>query len=103
MSQLRCCGVYKYMKRLCRFLRWLLVAVTVAIFAVLIVHLALRPNADLADAEQYAVLSAYIEPNLSGYSHDLGSREDVVVIAARTTSRSRCSIQTSSGSTVLLF
>lgn len=56
-----------------------------AFLAVLVVHLILRPNPDLADAEQYAVLSAYIEPNLTGESHDLGSREGVVVIAANTT------------------
>jgi len=52
---------------------------------VLIVHLALRPNPDAADTEEYAVLSAYIEPGLTGYSHDLGSPKGLVVIAARTT------------------
>jgi hypothetical protein len=73
------------MKRLVRFLRWPMVIFAVALLAMVVVHLALRPNQDLADAEQYAVLSAYIEPKLTGDSHDLGSREGMVVIAARTT------------------
>lgn len=73
------------MKYLFRVLRWLVVALAAAIVAMLVSHLALRPNSDLADAEQYAVLSAYIEPNLTGYSHDLGSHRDEIVIAAKTT------------------
>ena len=72
------------MKRLLRVLRWLLVAFAVALLSVLVVHLVLRPNPGAADAEQYAVLSAYIEPGLAGYSHDLGSSTGLVVIAART-------------------
>jgi hypothetical protein len=43
-------------------------------------HLAFRPDADQADAEQNAVSSAYIEPGLAGESHDLGSRTRLVVI-----------------------
>jgi hypothetical protein len=43
-------------------------------------HLAFRPDADQADAEQYAVYSAYIEPGLAGESHDRGSRTGLVVI-----------------------
>ena len=73
------------MKRLLRVLQWLLVAFAVADLTVLVVHLALRANPDAADIEQYAVLSAYIEPGLSGYSHDLGNRKGLVVITARTT------------------
>jgi hypothetical protein len=73
------------MKRLFRFLRWLLVVFGLAIVSARVVHLALRPSPNLVDAEQYAVLSAYVEPNLTGDSHDLGSREGVVVIAAKTT------------------
>lgn len=48
-------------------------------------HLILRPNPERADAEQYAVLSAYIEPGLTGDSHDLGSHNGMVVIAEDTT------------------
>jgi len=73
------------MKRLIRVLRWLLVAFVMAILAALVVHLVLRPSSEAADAEQYTVLSAYIESGLTGSSHDLGSRERLVVIAARTT------------------
>jgi len=54
----------------------------VALFAA---HLVLRPNPDLAASEQYHVLSAYIEPNLTGESHDLGDRNGLVVIDGRTT------------------
>jgi hypothetical protein len=73
------------MKRLVRVLRWLLVVFVVAVLIVVVIHVALRPNPDAANAEQYAVLSAYIEPGLTGFSHDLGSRKGLVVIAARTT------------------
>ena len=73
------------MNRLLRVLRWLLVAFIVFILSVLVVHLSLRPNRGVAEAEQYAVLSAYIEPGLTGYSHDLGSTKGLVVIAATTT------------------
>lgn len=74
------------MKLLFRLLRWLLVSFTLGMLSVLLVHLALRPNPDAADTEQYAVLSAYIEPGLTGSSHDLDSSKGLVVIAARTTS-----------------
>jgi hypothetical protein len=73
------------MNRLFRVLRWLLVAFAIAVLTALVVHLSLRPSSEAADAEQYAVLSAYIESGLTGYSHDLGSPEGLVVIAARTT------------------
>lgn len=73
------------MKRLLRVLRWLLAAFAVVVISLLVVHLSMRPNPVAADTEQYAVLSAYIEPGLTGYSHDLGSSKGLVVIAARTT------------------
>ena len=73
------------MRHLWRFLDCLLLAFVVAVSTVLVAHLVLRPNPNSADAEQYAVLSAYIEPNLTGYSHDLGGRDGMVVIAARST------------------
>src|SRR5690348_1624327 len=73
------------MKRLLRRLSWLLLAFAVAVCAVLVADLALRPNPDAADTEEYAALSAYIERGLTGYSHDLGSSKGLVVIAARTT------------------
>ena len=44
-----------------------------------------RPNADRARTEQYATYSAYIATGLTGESHDLGSRNGLVVILARTT------------------
>jgi len=73
------------MKRIFRALRWLLGVFVVGVLTVVVIHIALRPNPDAANAEEYAVLSAYIEPSLTGYSHDLGSRKGLVVIAARTT------------------
>jgi len=72
-------------KRLFRELRWLPIASAFTVLTAVVVHLALRPSPRAADAEQYAVLSAYIEPGLTGDSHDLGSREGLVVIAANTT------------------
>jgi hypothetical protein len=50
----------------------------------LLAYLALRPDADQAGAEQYAVYSAYIESGLTGDSHDLGNRGGLVVIDERT-------------------
>jgi hypothetical protein len=73
------------MKRLSLVLRWLPGVLAVAVLALLVIHLALRPNSDAANTEQYAVLSAYIEPDLTYYSHDLGSGQGLVVVAARTT------------------
>ena len=49
------------------------------------VYLYARPNPALADSEQYNVLSDYIASGLTGYSHDLGSRDGLVVILGRTT------------------
>jgi hypothetical protein len=73
------------MKRLFRVLRWLLAVFSVAVLALLVIHLTLRPNSDAANAEQYAVLSAYIESDLTYYSHGLGTGQGLVVVAARTT------------------
>ena len=42
-------------------------------------HLAFRPDLGQADAEQYALYSAYIEAGLAGESHDRGSRTGLVV------------------------
>jgi hypothetical protein len=72
------------MKRLLRAVRWLLVAFGLSVVALFAVHLALRPDPQLAASEQYHVLSAYIEPNLTDESHDLGSN-GLVVIDERTT------------------
>jgi hypothetical protein len=47
------------------------------------VKLDLPPSLPLS--EQYNVLSAYIEPNLTGESHELGSSNGLVVIDGRTT------------------
>jgi hypothetical protein len=73
------------MSRLLRAVRWLLAAFSLGVVALFAAHLALRPNPKLAASEQYHVLSAYIEPNLMGESHDLGSSNGLVVIAGRTT------------------
>jgi len=73
------------MKRLLRAVRWSLIVFGLGVVALFAAHLALRPNPILAGSEQYHVLSAYIEPNLTGESHDLGSSNGLVVIDGRTT------------------
>jgi hypothetical protein len=73
------------MKRLLRVARWFLIGFGLGIVALSTVHLALRPSPELAAAEQYHVLSAYIEPNLTGESHDMGSSNALAVIDRRTT------------------
>jgi hypothetical protein len=73
------------MKRLLTAVRWLLIVFGLGVVALFAAHLALRPNPKLAGSEQYHVLSAYIEPNLTGESHDLGSSNGLVVIDGRTT------------------
>lgn len=50
-----------------------------------LIHQYLKPNGDHARQEQYAVLSAYIEPGLTGDSHDLGSKAGLLVIRQKTT------------------
>jgi hypothetical protein len=73
------------MKRLLWVARWLLIALSLGVVALFGTHFALRPNPELAASEEYLVLSAYIEPNLTGESHDFGSRDGLVVIDGRTT------------------
>jgi len=51
-----------------------------AIIGVAIVHISTWPSPDLADAEQHAVLSDYIESKLTGYSLELGGH---VVVTRR--------------------
>ena len=72
------------MRRLRWLARWAVVALGIVIASVLLTHLALRPNAGRADSEKYAVYSAYIEPSLTGDSHDLGNRNGLVVIQGKT-------------------
>jgi hypothetical protein len=72
------------MRRLKRLTRWALIALGAMVAILLLTHLALRPNSDRADSEQYVVYSAYIEPNLTGDSHDLGSRSGLIVIHGNT-------------------
>jgi hypothetical protein len=71
-----------------RHLRWLIrwgtIAPAVLVSSLLLAHLVLHPNARRADSEQYAVLSEYIEPNLTGDSHDLGSRNGNILILRKT-------------------
>jgi len=73
------------MKRFLRVARWLLIACSLGVVLLFAAHLILRPNPKLAASEQYHVLSAYIEPNLTGESHDLGDRNGLVLIDGRTT------------------
>jgi hypothetical protein len=73
------------MKRFLRVARWLLIASSLGVAALFAAHLVLRPNPKLTASEQYDVLSAYIEPNLNGESHDLGDPNGLVVIDGRTT------------------
>jgi hypothetical protein len=73
------------MKQLIRALRWLLIAFSLGVVALFAAHFGLRPDPEFAASEQYRVLSAYIEPNLTGESHDLGDRNGLVVIGGRTT------------------
>src|ERR1700674_4525282 len=44
-----------------------------------------RPDPARADTEQYNVLFDYISMGLTGLSHDLGSRDRLLVILKRTT------------------
>ena len=83
LERLRC--LFRRMKRLQGFVRWLLIAFGFGVIGLIAAHLALRPNPKIAASEQYNVLSAYIEPNLTGESHDLGSSNGLVVIDRRTT------------------
>ncbi|MGD0468451.1 MAG: hypothetical protein ABSA54_08760 [Terriglobales bacterium] len=53
-----------------------MIAVGAMVAVLLLAYLVLRPNAERADSEQYIVYSAYIEPNLTGDSHDLGAQTD---------------------------
>jgi hypothetical protein len=70
-----------------RLMRWAVIA-SAAIVAILLLTLrALCPDADRVESEQYAVYSAYIEPNLTGESHDLGDRSGLVVIQENTINR----------------
>jgi len=59
-----------------RLTRWAMIAVGAMVAVLLLAYLVLRPNAERADSEQYIVYSAYIEPNLTGDSHDLGAQTD---------------------------
>lgn len=73
------------MKRLLRAVRCLLIALGLGVVALFAVHFVLRPNPELAASEQHHVLSAYLEPNLTGESHDLGSNNVLVIIDGRAT------------------
>ena len=61
-----------------------MIAVGATVAVLLLAHLVLRPSAERADSEQYIVYSAYIEPNLTGDSHDLGSPNGLIVIHRNT-------------------
>lgn len=73
------------MKRFRRIARWLVIACSLGVIVLFAAHLVLRANRKVAASEQYHVLSAYIERNLSGESHDLGDRNGLIVIDGRTT------------------
>ena len=72
------------MKHLKRLTSWAMIAVGAMVAVLLLAHLVLRPNAELVDAEQYIVYSAYIDPGLTGDSHDLGSPDGLIVIHRNT-------------------
>ncbi|HET6180100.1 MAG TPA: hypothetical protein VFE61_24480 [Candidatus Sulfotelmatobacter sp.] len=72
------------MRRLLRIARWFLVASAVGATGLIFAHIALRPSLSLAQSEQYAVYSSYIQPGLTGNSHDLGSPDGPIVIYGRT-------------------
>jgi hypothetical protein len=76
------CLFILHMRRLKRLTRWALITLGAMVAVLLLAHLVLRPNPDQAESEQYVVYSAYIEPNLTGESHDLGSRSGLIVIDA---------------------
>ena len=61
------------------------VAAAIILIAATSIFLYARPNPGPVDFEQYIVLSAYITSGLTGYSHDLGNRDRLVVILGRTT------------------
>jgi hypothetical protein len=64
--------------------RWTTIAFGAVVAILLLTHLVLRPNADRADSEPYVVYSEYIEPRLTGESHDLGSRDGITLIHRNT-------------------
>jgi hypothetical protein len=68
------------MKPMRRLERAALIAFCVLASVLLLGYVAFAPNPKLAENEQYAALSAYVESGLTGDSHDLGSRHETVVI-----------------------
>lgn len=77
------------MRRVPRLVRWCFVSLCIGVVGALLAHLVLRPNPSRADAEQYPVYTAYIEPGLTGESDDLGSSKGLLVIQASTVMSSR--------------
>jgi hypothetical protein len=67
-----------------QLVRWITITSSALVAVLLLAHVALGPNADRANSEQYAVYSAYIEPDLTGESHSLGSRDEVILILRNT-------------------
>lgn len=65
-------------------MRWTLIGFGTVVAILSLTHLVLRPSADRADSEQYVVYSEYIEPRLTGESHDLGSRNGIILIHRNT-------------------
>src|SRR4051794_837188 len=62
------------------WLRRLIVGLAILAASGVLLHLILRPSPGRANQEQYSVYSAYIESGLTGESHSLGRKGDLVVI-----------------------
>lgn len=76
------------MRRLLWLSRSLFVTLCVVVVGAFLAHLIFRPSPSRAKAEQYAVYAAYVEPGLTGDSHDLGDKRGLLVIQESTTTSS---------------
>jgi|SRR5882672_1995906 len=72
-------------QKLKRLVRPLAAAVAMTLILGIAAYLYGRPDPARADDEQYKILSDYISTGLTGDSHDLGSRDGLVVILGHTT------------------
>ena len=68
-----------------RIFRGLLTLVILAAVFLATAYFVIAPNRTKVEAEQYAVLSAYVQPGLTGDSHDLGSPRGTLIILEQTT------------------
>jgi hypothetical protein len=61
-------------------LRWFARVLILFLAFLPLAYFVIAPNSEKADREQYAVLSAYLQPGLTGYSHDLGDTKGTIII-----------------------